>query len=1274
MVNLANTIKEKWQSGGHQIAKVESTGLRYVSTGKLLDTADQIITSDRICDGGLSIDRTAVSGSKLELGSAIAATLSLTLYNTDKKYDDVNFEGVEMKVSVAVDEDSPTWVPLGVFIVDTPPRHLSTISISAMDRMVLFDKDASGFDYDTNSTVAEVIQACAKAAGVPLADTNMKNLPNYNVQVSKPETQSTITYRTLLQYCAALTGTFAYMDETGKLAFRWYDTTAGFAMTPANRYSSDIYEQDVTITGLTYTIKSQDSEGKETSTVNVYGSADYAFDFTDNLLIAGNAARNQALTVVQSKIIPTTYRPYSAEILPAPWLFPGDAVTYLPVDKDDTAANRLFSIVTNMAYILNGSTTIAGQGETAQSNSYANTSGLTAAQAQILQRVTDRVTQERTNREQAILQLNEQIKGVKAGKDDLLIAGLGLYTTEETLSDGSTVYYYHDKQTLEDSSIIYTFQSGGFAYTTNWNGGNPTWTSGFDRNGNLIMNTISTYKLAADDIQAGSITADKINTSYTTTIHDYADGKANSALTDAKKYADTQSSTAESNAKKYADTQSSTAESNANGYTDGKLKDYSTTVEMNSAINQKADSITLKVSQTYVTTTDYNTGISDTKKYADTQSSTAESNAKKYADTQSSTAESNAKKYADTQSSTAESNAKKYADTQSSAALTDAKADTDKKLGDYAKKTDIPDLTPYVTKETMSSEIKASADQITLDVSKKYVTNENLTTEVESQVKISTEGFSSRVSSVENNLLYGLNFNLLKDTKAFGGLDSGSKSTLTNDTYNGLAVRYDAAAPYSTISQWTSFDIDDVQANRGLAISFYARSDSTGNKVAVQARETGTGAWKQITDSTGGTYANTGNIISYDSLGIEVSTSWSRYWVAFIPREEWSDDETLSRVQLYMHTGSGIYIAGVKLEYGTTATDWCPAASETYEGRRYSEIKQDIDSISLDATKIRLQATTLTWKAENSELKEDGTLTARGMFQSYEDVYTKDSKYGRNSIGFDNANGARLYARFRAWETAAQREAESDSGIVRTYYPVVIKGMPTDGNTGGEAGYGYAAFRYGQVSTIQIKGLTTPRIEMVNYWDASQPDERHPGVLLSLGQPTDGSYLEGAASKGGYLKLMRDDIQKGKSQDGVNLFLNSTGSGQLTLSHVTDTGDSWPKAQLVASDKNSWLWLGGSANDYYNPGQALWYDFDSQKLNINANIKLSGKGFQAKYKPQWTLGVYNIARLSENSNACDANRFNNTAMRINIALTAIEKITTWLDSFASDNNAIWGCT
>lgn len=1133
MVNLTDTIKEKWQSGGHQIAKVECTGLRYVSSGTLLDTADQTITSDRICDGGLSIDRTAISGSKLELGSAIAATLSLTLYNTDKKYDDVNFEGVEMKVSVAVDEDSPTWVPLGVFIVDTPPRHLSTISISAMDRMVLFDKDASGFDYDTNSTVAEVIQACAKAAGVSLADTNMKNLSNYNVQVSKPETQDAITYRTLLQYCAALTGTFAYMDENGKLAFRWYDTTAGFAMTSANRYSSDIYEQDVTITGLTYTVTSEDSEGKETSTVNVYGSADYAFDFTDNLLIAGNAAITQALTVVQSKVIPTTYRPYSAEILPAPWLFPGDAVTYLPVDKDDTTENQLFSIVTNMTYALNGSTTVAGQGETAQSNSYANTSGLTAAQAQILQRVADRVTQERTSREQAVLQLNEQIKNVKAGKDDLLIAGLGLYTTEETLSDGSAVYYYHDKQTLADSSIIYTFQSGGFAYTTNWNGGNPTWTSGFDRNGNLIMNTISTYKLEADDIQAGAITAEKINTSYTNTIHDYADGKADSALTDAKKY---------------ADDQSSAAESNANDYTDGKLKDYSTTVEMNTAINQKADSITLEASQ-------------------------------------------------------------------------------------------------------------------------KYVTSENLETAVESQVKISTEGFSSRVSAVENNLLYGLNFNLLKDTKAFGSLDSVSKSTLTSDTYNNLAVRSltTTGSGSTTFARWSEFDVSTVLQNKSMTVSFWAKASDT--SAVIRVRCPASADWQLVVTSQGISSTST------DTADVNLTTDWARYWVSYTPADSVTDTDELAWVRLSAVGAATYYVCGAKLEYGTTATDWCPAASESISGQRYSEIKQDIESITLDATKIRLQATTLTWKAENSELKEDGTLTARGMFQSYEDVLTADSKYGRNSIGFDNTNGARLYARFRAWETAAQREEESESGIVRTYYPVVIKGMPTDGNTsGGEAGYGYAAFRYGQTSTIQIKGLTTPRFEMVNYWEADQSDSRHPGVLISLGAPTSGAYSDGATSQGGYIKLMRDDIQKGKSQDGMFAFINSEGAGQITLSKVIDEGDSQVCAYLKGGDAGGELYLGRSSDAYYNPGRAMWYDKDTRTLNINSAIKLGGYGFTRRHMPAFTY-VASYASLQTDSNIADAARMNTFAARMNSLFTDMQNVTQWLNSFTSGAaHAMWECT
>lgn len=70
--------------------------------------------------------------------------------------------------------------------------------------------------------------------------------------------------------------------------------------------------------------------------------------------------------------------------------------------------------------------------------------------------------------------------------------------------------------------------------------------------------------------------------------------------------------TAENNAEATAQTLASQAETNAKEYTDEELKDYSTTTEMNSAINQKADSIASSVNTTlknYSTTTAMNSAI-----------------------------------------------------------------------------------------------------------------------------------------------------------------------------------------------------------------------------------------------------------------------------------------------------------------------------------------------------------------------------------------------------------------------------------------------------------------------------------------------------------------------------------------------------------------------------------------------------------------------------------------------------------------------------------------
>lgn len=163
------------------------------------------------------------------------------------------------------------------------------------------------------------------------------------------------------------------------------------------------------------------------------------------------------------------------------------------------------------------------------------------------------------------------------------------------------------------------------------------------------------------------------------------------ADTNAKKYADSAQSTAISQAQQDATSKANTAESNAKADTDNKLKNYSTTVAMNSAIKQMADSITLSVSKTYATEADLSAGLSG--------------------------ADQKAKNYADSALLSADKSAKGYADAAQSAAVKAANANTEELLKSY----------PTVT--AMESAIKQNADSITASVSKTYVTQASLETE-----------------------------------------------------------------------------------------------------------------------------------------------------------------------------------------------------------------------------------------------------------------------------------------------------------------------------------------------------------------------------------------------------------------------------------------------------------------------------------------------------------------------------------------------------------------
>lgn len=405
MVNVSQDIIKSFNEGNKQTALIE------VTAGSKTFT----ITDADIIQGGLKIDRYCVTNSKIEVGSAVASELSLKLRNYDGKFNDVSFEGAVLNVKIGIHAANTSelgkfilgksvlgfakglgnfilgtgrlgdysvdteiyWVPCGLFIVDTPPRKLSTISISALDYMVLFDHEVNASALSFPIHVDALIQKICSICNVTLA-TDVSVLPNHYFSIGGlPDTNQKLTYRQLLQWCAQLTGTCAFMDGSGRLVLKWYEQT-GVTITASERYSSDMLENDITITGFTC----DDGNG------NTYlsGTADYTLDLSDCGFLTN--AYEGVLKELQAARGGFTYRPYSATIKSAPYLFPLDMIRYK--DKDGVVHD---TIVTNVTLALNCNTAISGVGETITSSSYTqSTSGVTSQQA-----TTDRVNLEKIN-------------------------------------------------------------------------------------------------------------------------------------------------------------------------------------------------------------------------------------------------------------------------------------------------------------------------------------------------------------------------------------------------------------------------------------------------------------------------------------------------------------------------------------------------------------------------------------------------------------------------------------------------------------------------------------------------------------------------------------------------------------------------------------------------------------------------------------------------------------------------------------------------------------
>lgn len=475
--NVSNNFKNIIKSGGPFYA---------YATVKLVDGTTFTIDSETdFFATGNSYSEDAGDG--FPLGSALSKQISIHLDNHDERFSGYDFYGAEIVLYTETDIPGGTTERIleGTFTVIDSVAPGNVLDITAYDDMYKLDSDfTSNLVYP--ATLQQIWNELCDYFDVSNGSPQFKN--NDFIVQTKPDGA---TGREMAGYIAQIAVGNAVADANGRLCIKSYDfsqfnesdtvvpgeieTDSGIHI--LSEFMSDpiIGTDDVVITGITTSVTNDEGE---TSTV-IYGDDEYAI-FIDNPLITGK--EQTAIALIGDELIGLSVRPFSGDFVPNPTIEVMDLV-YI-VDKKDKVYK---SFVTSHGFTYLGFSNVTNNLESPQRNksTYSNNT------SKIYQHVAQQLNNQKTQWETAVGDLQDELKNAS-----------GLYPTEEKQPDGSTIYYFHDKPTLEESQVVFKITSQAIAISTD---GGETYPTGITVNGEAIISILQTIGINADWINAGAI-------------------------------------------------------------------------------------------------------------------------------------------------------------------------------------------------------------------------------------------------------------------------------------------------------------------------------------------------------------------------------------------------------------------------------------------------------------------------------------------------------------------------------------------------------------------------------------------------------------------------------------------------------------------------------------------------------------------------------------------------------------------------------------------------
>ena len=473
MRNLSTKFKEQQNSGNRNYLKYADFTF---TDGSTLSITDKDLWSN-----GFKFEDAVSQSGSFDIGAAIINKLTLQINNFSGKYTDYIWDGarvvcyIGLELSTGIEKIRICTMT----VTDAPYQNTAIISLTCEDSMRLFDRDYSESKLSYPATRLQIIQDACQVCGVTLQSTRFDN-DDFIIQ-NRPNDNS-ITFRQVIAWVAQMGCQWAKTDAYGRLCIGWYEKESNI---PANITSKDTsgftpWLYDLEITGVKVTEYSSNSSESNAKTYQS-GDEGYIIDISENKLIQPGTGQT-ICSIIAERCVGLKFRPFTTSALTDIALEAGDAITIT-----DRNGEEHKSYLTSLTLNPGTFEQLECSAKSVSRNKQKQYTLNQQAQSEYRKSLRD----ERTSREKALEELSQR-----------LAESSGTYTTVETQSDGSNIYYLHNKPQLSDSDIVWKMTAEAWAVSTD---GGQHWNGGMTVDGDVIARILTATGVNADWIKTGAL-------------------------------------------------------------------------------------------------------------------------------------------------------------------------------------------------------------------------------------------------------------------------------------------------------------------------------------------------------------------------------------------------------------------------------------------------------------------------------------------------------------------------------------------------------------------------------------------------------------------------------------------------------------------------------------------------------------------------------------------------------------------------------------------------